>query len=47
MASLLASMVGLGVYIYYLRQGQFEDCEDVKYQLFRDQPDQDEPAKKL
>lgn len=24
------------IYIYYMRKGQFDDPEDVKYQLFRD-----------
>jgi hypothetical protein len=39
-SSLLASLAGLGIYIYYFRQGQFEDTESVKYQLFReDNPD--------
>lgn len=28
---------GMLMYIYYLRKGQFDDPEDVKYQLFRDQ----------
>ena len=27
---------GVGIYIYYLKKGQFEDPEDVKYQLFRE-----------
>lgn len=29
-------LVGILVYVYYLRQGQFEDPEDVKYQMFRE-----------
>lgn len=36
-ASFLTGIVGLGVYIYYMRKGQFDDPEDVKYQLFRDE----------
>ncbi len=28
---------GMLVYIYYLRKGQFEDPEDVKYQMFREE----------
>jgi len=28
---------GLIVYLYYLRKGQFDDQEDVKYQIFRDE----------
>lgn len=30
-----AGVAGLLVFIYYLRRGQFEDIEDVKYQVFR------------
>jgi cbb3-type cytochrome oxidase maturation protein len=39
MASILAGVLGLVVYIYYMRKGQFDDCEDVKYQLFRNEED--------
>lgn len=35
-SSLITGISGLIVYIYYLRKGQFEDPEDVKYQMFRD-----------
>lgn len=35
--SIVASLGGLGLYIYYLRKGQFEDDESVKYQLFREE----------
>lgn len=35
-------LAGVAVYIYYLRQGQFDDPEEVKYQLFRE----DEELKK-
>ena len=35
--SIAAALAGLGLYIYYLRQGQFEDDEAVKYQLFREE----------
>ncbi len=39
-SSVLAALIGLVVYIYYLRKGQFDDPESVKYQLFReDNPD--------
>lgn len=38
--SIAAALGGLGLYIYYLRKGQFDDEESVKYQLFReDNPD--------
>ena len=36
MTSLIGGLCGIFIYIYYMRKGQFEDPEDVKYQLFRD-----------
>lgn len=39
-SSILAALAGLAIYIYYLRKGQFDDSEIVKYQIFReDNPD--------
>lgn len=35
--SVIAALSGLGLYIYYLRKGQFEDDESVKYQIFREE----------
>lgn len=35
--SIVAALGGLGLYIYYLRKGQFEDDEAVKYQIFREE----------
>lgn len=35
-SSLLLGFGALGVYVYFLRRGQFEGSEDVKYQMFRD-----------
>jgi nitrogen fixation-related uncharacterized protein len=35
--TLIASLAWLGVYIYYHKKGQFEDSEEVKYQIFRDE----------
>lgn len=35
--TLIASGFGIIVFIYYLSQGQFEDSEEVKYQLFREE----------
>jgi hypothetical protein len=35
-SSLAFALAGLAVYIYYMRRGQFEDSEEVKYQLFRE-----------
>ena len=26
---------GISIYVYYYRKGQFDDEEDVKYQMFR------------
>ena len=38
--SIVLGLGGLGLYVYYLRKGQFDDDESVKYQLFReDNPD--------
>ena len=39
MSSLAGGAVGILVYIYFLRKGQFEDPEDVKYQMFREEED--------
>jgi nitrogen fixation-related uncharacterized protein len=30
-------LAGVLVYLYYLKQGQFQDPEDVKYQMFRNE----------
>lgn len=35
--TLLISLGGVGTFIYYLKKGQFDDLEDVKYQMFRDE----------
>ena len=35
-SSLAMGLAGLVIYIFYLKKGQFEDPEDVKYQLFRE-----------
>lgn len=37
MGSIAAALAGLGLCIYYLRKGQFEDDEAVKYQIFREE----------
>jgi nitrogen fixation-related uncharacterized protein len=42
MIALIASSLGFGlgfflIYVFYLRKGQFDDGEDVKYQIFRDE----------
>jgi nitrogen fixation-related uncharacterized protein len=35
--SLAGGLAGMAVYLYYMKQGQFEDMEEVKYQLFREE----------
>lgn len=35
-SSLILGLAGIGIYVYYLRKGQFDDPEDVKYQMFRE-----------
>lgn len=38
--SVAAALAGLGIYIYFLQKGHFDEEEEVKYQLFReDDPD--------
>lgn len=36
-SSLALGLAGVIVYLYYLRKGQFDDPEDVKYQIFRNE----------
>ena len=36
-SSLAMGLAGLAIYYYYMRKGQFDDAEDVKYQIFRDE----------
>lgn len=36
-SSLALGLASLLVYVYYLNKGQFEDPEDVKYQMFREE----------
>lgn len=38
-STIVLALAGIIVYIYYLRKGQFDDPEDVKYQMFRDEED--------
>jgi cbb3-type cytochrome oxidase maturation protein len=39
-SSIALGLAGVVVYIYYMRKGQFDDPEDVKYQMFRDEEDE-------
>lgn len=34
--SIAAALGGLGAYIYFWSKGHFDDEEDVKYQVFRE-----------
>lgn len=36
-STVVSGILGIGVYLYYLNKGQFDDPEDVKYQMFRDE----------
>lgn len=36
-STLMMALAGILVYIYYFQKGQFEDSEDVKYQMFREE----------
>ena len=36
-SSLAGGIAGVMIYIYYMRKGQFDDPEDVKYQMFREE----------
>lgn len=38
--SLLGGLSGLLLFIYYLRKGQFEDPEDPKFQMFRQEDEE-------
>ncbi len=35
-SSIAFGLSGMLVYVYYMRKGQFDDTEDVKYQMFRE-----------
>lgn len=39
-SSVAFGLAGLAIYIYYFQKGQFEDSEDVKYQLFRNEEEE-------
>lgn len=36
-SSIVLGVCGITIYIYYLRKGQFDDPEDVKFQMFREE----------
>ena len=33
--TLISSLAGIIGFVYFLRKGQFDDMEDVKYQMFQ------------
>lgn len=37
LSTTLLSICGLMAFVYFARKGQFDDAEDVKYQMFRDE----------
>ncbi len=36
-SSLATGLAAIAIYIYYWRKGQFDDIEDIKYQMFREE----------
>lgn len=36
LSTLGLGLAGLAVFLFYQRKGQFDDVEDVKYQMFRE-----------
>ena len=36
LSTLGLGLAGLAVFLYYQRQGQFDDAEEAKYQIFRE-----------
>ncbi|MFT4551435.1 MAG: nitrogen fixation-related uncharacterized protein [Chlamydiales bacterium] len=36
-ATLIGGLAATGVFVYFWKKGQFDDLEDVKYQMFRDE----------
>ncbi|MEM1282005.1 MAG: cbb3-type cytochrome oxidase assembly protein CcoS [Chlamydiota bacterium] len=37
--TIATGLAGVLIYIYFLKKGQFDDPEEVKYQLFREDED--------
>jgi hypothetical protein len=37
MSTIAAALAGLIVYLYFMRKGQFDDIEDIKYEMFREE----------
>ena len=40
LATLATSATSIAIFVYFMKKGQFDNIEDIKYQMFRDeQPD--------
>ncbi len=39
-STLTMALAGISIYIYYFLNGQFDDPEDVKYQMFREEEEE-------
>jgi nitrogen fixation-related uncharacterized protein len=46
LSSVWMAICAISIYIYYYQKGQFDDPEDVKYQMFRNEVDEEDNAKK-
>ena len=42
LSSFVMGLAGLAAYIYYFSKGHFDDSEDVKYQMFRDEDNENQ-----
>jgi nitrogen fixation-related uncharacterized protein len=42
-SAVTAGLAGLVVFIYYFRRGHFDDVEDIKYEMFRDEHRESRP----
>ncbi|MBN4066600.1 cbb3-type cytochrome oxidase assembly protein [Simkania negevensis] len=38
----LSAIGGILVFLYYYKKGQFDDIEDVKYEMFRQEHEEEE-----
>jgi hypothetical protein len=36
LSAIVMGLIGMAIYVYYLYKGQFEEPEEAKYQMFRD-----------
>ena len=41
-ATLIGGLGAIGVFVYFWKRGQFDDLEDVKYQMFREEEQNEE-----